>query len=151
MLDYAWLVTLLYLKGNTTNCRVQPWLLVEANDKEIVYEITFDLPNAGLPVDDEGAELADSRDNTIDTPVVTKDDTANAGGQYYPKQAHRSVVGNQPNNTYAPRMAFLQLGLARAHRIVLEASQLLCMTKEEQMMAMTSTTDSLKGTIDVTV
>jgi hypothetical protein len=84
--------------------------LVEADDKEIVYEITFDLPDAGLPVVDEGAQLADNRDNTINTPVVPKDDMANVGGQCYPTRACRSVVGNQPYDTYAPRMAFLQLG-----------------------------------------
>ncbi len=94
-------------------------------------EITFDLPDAGLPMVDKGAELADNRDNTIDTPVAPKDNMANAGGQCYPTQACRSVVGNQPYDTYAPRMAFLQLGTAQAHRSVLEASRLLRMAKQE--------------------
>ncbi len=122
--------------------------LAEANDEEIVYEITFNLPNAGPPVDDEGAELADSRDDTVNTPVIPKDNTANAGGQKYPSRACRSVDGNQPYNTYAPRTSFLQLGMAQALKSVLEASRLQCMTKEEQMMATTSTTNLLKGTID---
>jgi hypothetical protein len=73
-------------------------------------------------VDDKGAELADSRDDTVDTPVVPKDNTANAGDQHYSTQACRSVVGNQPYNAYAPRTTFLQLGMVQAHRSVLEAS-----------------------------
>ncbi len=42
----------------------------------------------------------------------------------------------------------MQLGMAQAHRSVLEASRLLRMTKEEEMMARMSTTNLLKGTID---
>jgi hypothetical protein len=48
-------------------------------------------------------------------------------------------------------MVFLQLGTAQAHRSVLEASRLLCMTKDEQMMATTLSANLLKDTIDDTI
>jgi hypothetical protein len=102
-------------------------------------------------MDDEGVELIDSRDDTANTPVIPRNDTAYAGGQHYPTRACRSVVGNQPYDAYAPRTAFLQLGTVQAHRSVLEASRLLCMTKEEQMMATMATTNLLKSTIDIAV
>jgi hypothetical protein len=109
--------------------------IVEADDNEIVYEITFDLPDAGLPAaDSKGAQLADNRDDTINIPIVPDNKGVR---QHYPTQTHRSAVGNQPYDTYAPRMAFLKLGMTQAHRSVLEATHLLCMSKEEQMMAMT--------------
>jgi hypothetical protein len=66
-------------------------------------------------------------------------DTA-TNGQLYPAQACRSVIGNQPYDTYAPRTTFLQLGPAQAHRSVLEANRLARMTKEEQLLATTATT-----------
>jgi hypothetical protein len=97
---------------------------------------------------DQGAQLADNRDDAINIPVVPEDKEA---GKYYPTRACRSVVGNQPYDTYAPWMAFLQLGTVQAHRSVLEASHLLRTTKDEQMMATTSSTDLLKDMIDDTI
>jgi hypothetical protein len=47
-------------------------------------------------------------------------------------------------------MAFLQLGTMTAHRSVLEVSRLLCMTKKEQTMAMTLSTNLVKDTINNT-
>ncbi len=82
--------------------------VVEANDNEIVYEVTFDLPDVDLPAADQGAQLADNRDDTINIPIVPDDEGV---GRCYPTRTCRSVVGNQPYNTYAPRMAFLQLGM----------------------------------------
>ncbi len=122
--------------------------IVEADDNKIVYEITFDLPDAGLLAADQGAQLADNRDDTIDIPIVPDNEGVR---RRYPTRTHRSVVGNQPYDTYALRMAFLQLGTTQAHRSVLEATCLLRMSKEEQMTAMTSSTDFLKNTIDDTI
>jgi hypothetical protein len=122
--------------------------IVEADDNEIVNEITFDLPDAGLLAADQGTQLADNRDDTINIPIVPDDKGV---GHCYPTQTRRSVVGNQPYDTYAPRMAFLQLGTTQAHRSVLEATRLPCMSKEEQMMATTLSTDLLKDTIDDTI
>ncbi len=113
-----------------------------------MFEITFNLPDAGLPAADQGTQLADNRDDTIDIPIVPYDEGV---GQRYPTQTCRSVVGNQPYNTYAPRMAFLQLGMTQAHRSVLVATHLLHMSKERQMMATTSFADLLKDKIDDTI
>ncbi len=52
----------------------------------------------------------------------------------------RSVAGHQPNDTYAPRMTFLQLGTMQVHRSVIKAICLVKMTKGEQLLA-TATSD----------
>ncbi len=44
--------------------------IVKADDNKIVYDITFDLPDAGLPMVDQGAQLADNRDDTINISLV---------------------------------------------------------------------------------
>ena len=44
--------------------------VVEANDNKIVYEITFNLLDAGLPMVDQGPQLIDNRDDTINIPIV---------------------------------------------------------------------------------
>ena len=77
--------------------------VVEAFVEKIVYNIKFNLPDVGLmpPGDDpKPEEPATAADN--DNPLLTP--------RWYPTQLHRSVVGNQPYDAYAPRMQFLQLG-----------------------------------------
>ncbi len=97
--------------------------LVEANKDKIMYEITFDLPDAGLEPDIEP---------TI-PPVQPGNATAINATDYDPSQSCRSVVEHQPEpiaprvpiahrtRLQAPRMSFLQLGEVRMHRSVLEA------------------------------
>ncbi len=107
--------------------------LVEADNDKIVYELTFDLPDAGLGVVESNippAEptLGDDQDDTVEAPVVAADDKPE---RRYPTQSRRNVIGHQPYNTYAPRTAFLQLGTTQAHRSVIEASRLINMTKAE--------------------
>ena len=105
--------------------------LVEDDDDEIVYELIFDLPKAGLcavepnipPAD---PTLGDDQDNMVVAPVAAADDKPE---QRYPTQLHRSVIGYQPYDTYAPRTTFLQLGMTQAHRSVFKASRLIKMTK----------------------
>jgi hypothetical protein len=117
----------------------RPALFEDDND-EIVYEVTFDLPNAGLGVVESAIAPAeptfwDDRDNTVVVPVVTADDKPE---QCYPTRLRRSVIRHQHYDTYAPRTTFLQLGTTRAHRSVIEASRLMKMTKAEQLLAMTT-------------
>ncbi len=117
--------------------------IIDAKDAEIVYELTFDLPNAGLPpaVGDAAVVLGDDRnDNTA--AVIPVDTTAKgaAAGRRYLTRARRSAVSIQPYDTYTPRTTFLQLGMVRAHRSVLEANRLARMTKEEQLLVTTTTT-----------
>jgi hypothetical protein len=107
--------------------------LIETEPDELVYEVTFELPDAGLipgaippdtPIDNGEALESTGADTTpADPPTAATD----ADSRRYPTRARRSVLGNQPYDTYAPRMQFLQLGEARAHRSALGA-----MTRGEQ-------------------
>jgi hypothetical protein len=113
--------------------------LVEADEDEIVYEITFDPPDAGLapPDPDIMLPLGDNRDDTTEPAAIPQDV---GEGRRYPQRARRSVIGNQPYDNYAPRTTILQLGTVRTHRSVFEANQLARMTKYERMMATTTCT-----------
>jgi hypothetical protein len=110
--------------------------IIEANNDKIMSEVTFDtlsLPNAGLSIADAlGATLGDRNNDTIIPTIVADDNNAHNPQSRYPTRALRSVIGNQPYDAFAPRVAFLQLGTTRAHRYVLEAEQLLRMSKEEK-------------------
>ncbi len=123
--------------------------LVEADNDEIAYELTFDLPNAGLGIVESNippAEptLGDDQDNTVVAPVVAAEDKPE---QRYPTRLRRSVIGHQPYDTYAPRTTFLQLGTTQAHRSVIKASRLVKMTKAERLLA-TTTSDATCDMID---
>ncbi len=73
--------------------------LIEAYDDEIVYDITIELPDAGLiPADYE---------EIMEPLPMAPDDTAPASTRRYPTRTRRSVVGNQPYDTYAPRIQLL--------------------------------------------
>ena len=113
--------------------------MVEAKDDKIVYEIKFNLPDAGLQptVGDPVVVLGDDRNDNTD--VVIPVDTA-TNGQGYQTRACRSAIENQPYDTFTPCTTFLQLGPAQAHRSVLEANRLARMTKEERLLATMATT-----------
>jgi hypothetical protein len=98
--------------------------IIDAEDDKIVYELTFDLPDAGLPPADGDAAVVLGDDRNDNTAAVIPVDTTAKGaatGRRYPTRACRSAVGIQPYDTYAPRTTFLQLGTARAHRSVQES------------------------------
>ena len=120
--------------------------LIEAEGNEIVYELTFDLPDAGLQgtIAEDMSDMGDRRRDDASAVVMGADDEAD--GRRYPTRTRRSVVGNQPYDTYAPRTTFLQHGTVRAHRSVLEANSLARMTKEERLL--TTTTTSSKPFVD---
>jgi len=74
-----------------------------------VYEITFDVPDEGLLQ----VPLGEDRDNTSILVIALDDDKTHDEIQdvrRHPTRARRSVVGNQPYDTYEPRITFLQLG-----------------------------------------
>jgi len=142
--------------------------LVEADEDEIVYEITFDLPDAGLgqyavPPDAPASPMPSFS-------LGMSDDVTTTSGRRDPPRSHRSVIGHQQplhdlaNETVelltdaattkptppripiahrtrarAPRMAFLQLGEVRTRRSVLDAKQFAGMTTEEMMHTTTYT------------
>jgi hypothetical protein len=84
-----------------------------------VYEITFDIPDEGVLQ----MPLGEDRDDTS-IPVIALDDDETHDEiqdvRRYPTRARRSVVGNQPYDTYAPRTKFQQLREVRTHRSALE-------------------------------
>ncbi len=100
--------------------------VVEADEDKIVYEITFDLPDAGLPGEGQSqleVPLGNDRDDTTTAAIIPVDaDAPDVPLQRYPTQSCRSALGNQPYDQFAPRVAFLQLGTTRAHGSITEAS-----------------------------
>ena len=92
--------------------------LIEADQDKIVYNITVDLPDAGLiggnalpanvpPPPAPGETNLDMADDTVEFLTDTTDIPTN---RRYPLRYRRSAVGHQPYDTYAPRTTFLQLG-----------------------------------------
>ncbi len=115
--------------------------LIDANEDEIIYELTFDLPDAGLapPIAPDGmAVVPHDAPNAHAFEPNPAEDTKPATERQYLLQSCRSAIGHQPYNKYAPHTAFLQLGETRAHRSVIKASKLVRMTKEEHLMATTA-------------
>ena len=92
--------------------------LVKAEPDEIVYEIIVNLPDAGLLP----GLVPDAPDEPI-APAPNNDTTPATSPRQYPTRSRSNVVGNQPYDTYAPRMQFLQLGEVRAHWSALSAAQ----------------------------
>ena len=91
--------------------------LIEAEPDEMVYEIIAELPDTGLLP----GLVPDVPNESIAPP--NNDPIPATSPRQYPTRSRRSVVGNQPYNTYAPRMQFWQLGEVQAHRSALSAAQ----------------------------
>ena len=74
--------------------------LIEAEGNEIVYELTFDLPDAGLHDNDAKhvSDMGDSQRDDTSTVVMGADDET--ASRRYPTRARRSAVGNQPYDVY---------------------------------------------------
>ncbi len=72
--------------------------VVEADEDEIVYKITFDLPDAGLPGEGQSqlqVPLGNDWDNTTIAPIVPVDtDAPEVPLQCYPTRSCRSANGN---------------------------------------------------------
>jgi hypothetical protein len=71
--------------------------VIESNEDELVYKVTFKLPDAELvPIANNFAvPLKDNRDNTLVAPIVVEDVDAvqDAPAPRYPTRARRSAVG----------------------------------------------------------
>jgi hypothetical protein len=95
--------------------------LVEVYNDKIGYNVTINLPDAGLILPDDyfnALPIKSAGDKPEAIPACVLSPQAKCR---YPTRSFRSVVGNLPYNTYAPRMQFLQLGEVRAHRSALAA------------------------------
>lgn len=93
--------------------RTGGWQFVEADDDEIMYKVAFDLPDVGLPVPNNfEIPLGDTRNNTLVAPIVPDDAMVRTTvPQATDHESCRSAVSSQLYDEFAPRMAFLQLGM----------------------------------------
>jgi hypothetical protein len=71
--------------------------LINADEDKVMYELTFDLSDAGL----QQSTIA-LGDVAVIKPDVPPPPSDKAGEHCYPLRSHRSVVGHQPCNQYAP-------------------------------------------------
>jgi hypothetical protein len=113
--------------------------LVEAEPDKIVYKITVELPDTGLL-----PGMVPYTPDELVAPPLDDDATIVTSPRRYPTRLRRSVVGNQPYDTYAPRMQFLQLGEVQAHRSALAAvneQELHVIGVSEGVMHTTTTSD----------
>ena len=132
------------------NNKHQAPAIIEVDNDETLYKVTFVFPDAGLPIaNDHDANLGNQHDNTIVPAIVADDTNAQNPPSRYRARARRSVIESQPYNAFAPRVALLQLGMTQVHRSVLKAAQLLQMSKEENMFA--TTASSAVPTVDETI
>ncbi len=76
--------------------------LIKADEDEIMYELTFELPDARLGVADADATLEIGKDRQDDASTVVMAADDDTVGRRYPTQTHRSAVNNQPYDAYAP-------------------------------------------------
>ncbi len=76
---------------------------IEADQDEIVYEITFDLPDAGL-APGQNTILAGADELGSDTAHSSIKPLHHAAPEQrqYPQQSRRSVVWHEPYDSYAP-------------------------------------------------
>ena len=111
--------------------------LIKTNDDEIMYEITFDMPDVGLVANNvvpagatpPGATTVNNlARETVDILMDTGDSM-----RPYPTGLCRSVT------QYTPQTTFLQLEEVRAHRSVINAVRNIKATKEERVHATTWT------------
>jgi hypothetical protein len=117
--------------------------VIKADQDEIVYKITFDLPDAGLV----GANIVPTYKPTNTDPIH---DFANETvemltdtkviNRQYPAQLHRSV------DRYSLQTTFLQLGEVQAHRSALDRSKYVRMKKEERVH-ITTWTETMSETM----
>jgi len=129
-----------------------PRMIEPGAPNEIVYDNIFDLPDAGLipgALPDFGVELTEDPAPAPPPGPAAPVPDDNFNPRRYPARSHRSVVGNQPYDTYAPRIQFLQLGEVRAHRSMLAAMTNETDTTPSKGKQLHATT-SIMGEIDDT-
>ncbi len=86
--------------------------IIDAEEDEIIYELTFDLPDVGIQQNNKGIDGAGAIPMDTDEVALPPAETADKPW-HYSTQSHRSAIGHQPYNKYlTPRMTFLQLGEA---------------------------------------
>jgi hypothetical protein len=130
------------------NAKQQGPAFIEADQDKIVYEITFDLPDAGLAPGQNTIPAGADEFGSNTHLSIESSHHASPEQRRYPQQSCRSVVGHEPYDSYAPQIAFLQQGEIRACRSGLDAAELTRMLKEERMHATTSSQMDLEPEVD---
>jgi hypothetical protein len=75
--------------------------MVEANEDELIYELTFDLPDAGLGPTQGNQTMILGEDRNDNTPITIAEDTDSpSDGRRSPTRARRSAAGNQPYDAH---------------------------------------------------
>jgi hypothetical protein len=120
------------------NAEQQGSAFIEADQDKIMYEITFDLSDAGLAPGQNTIPAGADEFGSDARLSIESSHHASPEQRQYPQRSHRSVVGHEPYDSYAPQIAFLQQGEIRARRSGLDAAELTRMSKEERMHATTS-------------
>jgi hypothetical protein len=110
-----------YIKNNA---KLRGPAFIEADQDEIVYEITFDLPDAGLAPGQNTIPAGADKFGSNTHSSIESSHHASPEQRQYPQQSCRSVVGHEPYDSYAPRIAFLQQEEIRACRSGLDAAEL---------------------------
>jgi hypothetical protein len=137
--------------NNNIGVNAKPWgpAIVKADKDEIVYEITFDLPDADLePGQNVVPAGADKFGSKTQSSIASSHESPEQW--QYPQQSCRSVVGHEPYDSYPPRIAFLQQGEVRACRSVFHTMEFMQMLKEERMHATTSSQINSEPKVDCT-
>jgi hypothetical protein len=133
----------------SVNAKPQGPAIVEADQDKIVYEITFDLPDAGL-APGQNAVPAGAGKFGSKTHFSIASLHESPEQRQYPQRSCRSVVGHEPYDSYAPRITFLQQGEVRARRSVFHTMEFMQMSKEERMHATTSLQINLEPEVNCT-
>ncbi len=123
---------------------------IEADQDKIMYEITFDLPDAGLAPGQNTIPAGANKFGSDTHSSIKSLHHASPEQRQYPQQSCRSVVGHEPYDLYAPRIAFLQQGEIHARRSVLDAAEVTQMLKEERMHATRSSQMDLEPVVNCT-
>ncbi len=120
--------------NNNIGVNAKPWgpAIVGADQDKIMYEIIFDLPDAGLaPGQNAVPAGADKFGSKTHSSIASSHESPEQ--QQYPQRSCRSVVGHEPYDSYTPQIAFLQQGEVRACRSVFHTMEFMQMLKEERM------------------
>ncbi len=84
------------------NAEQQGPAFIEADQDKIVYEITFDLPDAGLAPGQNTIPAGANEFGSNTHSSIKSLNHASPEQRQYPQQSCRSVVRHEPYDSYAP-------------------------------------------------
>ncbi len=84
------------------NAKQQGPAFIEADQDKIVYEVTFDLPDAGLAPGQNTIPAGTDKFGSDTHSSINSSHHASPEQRRYPQQSCRSVVRHEPYDSYAP-------------------------------------------------